>query len=94
MAAASTLPKSAAASERNLMATENMWNDDVFGDAIDPSPRWKDMDPPTGPSGPWVDGSSATGFSRSSTSTYAGSYVERPDMLTGLSGQPKAPRYP
>jgi hypothetical protein len=40
------------------------------------------------------DGNSASGFGRSTTSKFAGNYVERPDMLTGLSGQPEQPRYP
>jgi hypothetical protein len=75
--------------------TENMWGPDVWGDAVDPNPRWPDMDPPpTDPAAPFVSGSSASGFGRSSTSRFTGTYIERPDLLTGLSGQPEQPRYP
>jgi hypothetical protein len=58
------------------------------------SPRWPDLDPPATPGQSVVNGSSDSGFGRGTTSKFAGKYIERPDMLTGLSGQPEQPRYP
>jgi len=70
------------------------WNESVYADAIDDSPRWPDLDPPATPGQSVVNGSSDSGFRRGMTSKFAGKYIERPDMLTGLSGQPEQPRYP
>jgi hypothetical protein len=69
------------------------WDESVYGDAVN-ADGFPDCDPPPHGSQPFIDGSSAKGFGRSSNSTFTGTYVERPDMLTGLSGQPKQPRYP
>jgi hypothetical protein len=69
--------------------SETNWNADVYGDAIDPDAGFPDMDAPH----PFPDGNSASGFGRSTTSKFAASYVERPELLTGLSGQPVTPRY-
>lgn len=76
------------------------WNETVYGDGIDDSPRWPDMDAPH----PFPDGNSASGFGTSSTSKFTGvhtdqttgaaRYIERPGSRTGLSGQPVTPRYP
>jgi hypothetical protein len=43
---------------------------------------------------PVPSGNSAKGFGTSSTTRFTGTYAELPDMLTGLSGQPKQARYP
>lgn len=65
------------------------WGPDVYGDAVN-AEGFPDMDAPN----PFPDGSSGKGFGTSSTSKFTGTYIERPDMLTGLSGQPKQERYP
>jgi hypothetical protein len=71
------------------MMSDNDYGPDVYGDAVNGG-GWPDMDAPH----PFPDGNSASGFGRSSTSKFTGTYVERPDLLTGLSGQPEEPRYP
>lgn len=65
------------------------WDDTVYSDAIDPGAGYPDMDAPH----PFPDSNSASGFGRSSTSKFAGTYTEPADLLTGLSGQPEQPRY-
>jgi hypothetical protein len=70
------------------------WGEDVYGDALGGS-AFPDCDPPpTDPAAPFVSGSAATGFGTSSTSKFAGKYIEPSDLRTGLSGQPVQSRYP
>ena len=66
------------------------WDESVYGDAIDPNPGWPDMDAPH----PFPSGDSASGFGTSRHSRFTGTYTEPADLNTGLSGQPKQPRYP
>jgi hypothetical protein len=68
--------------------SENMWNDSVYGDAIS-AESWPNEDPLDALPNEFIGGMSAKGFGRSPVSTY----IERPDLLTGLSGQPEQPRY-
>lgn len=72
------------------MSDNNFDFTDVSG--LDRTGGFEDMDPPTTPAGPWVDGSSASGFGTSVHSSYSASYF-RPGTLTGLSGEPEVPRY-
>jgi hypothetical protein len=65
------------------------WDDGVYGDALGGS-AFADMDPPPkDPGASFISGGAASGWGRSTASTY----IERPDLLTGLSGQPEQPRY-
>jgi hypothetical protein len=49
------------------------WGEDVWGSAVDPSPRFPDMDAPS----PFPDAASAKGFGRSSTSRFTGTHVNQ-----------------
>ena len=61
------------------MSDNNFDFTDVSG--LDRTGGFEDMDPPTTPAGPWVDGSSASGFGTSVHSSYSASYF-RPGTLT------------